>query len=230
MSAAHIAILSDDPASRRRLRSLLAIQNYLVCDTVAGEAIDLVLLDICDGSASIPESCYALRADSDVAVIVLARRATEGEKIAALDAGADDFLVHPFSDSELLARIRVVLRRRPVAHLERTMVELDGLRIDLATRRVISGARQSHLTPKEAGLLACLLQNPNATVPHWRLLRAVWGQPCRDQGACLRVMVNQLRRKIERDPGNPRYLVTERWVGYRFQLPEERAARSINGF
>lgn len=218
MSPGRIAILSDDATSRRRLRSVLAIQNYQICDLPA--AVDLVLLDV---AAPPRELCSEIRAGSDAALIVLARSASDVERASALDAGADDILTHPISTCELLARIRAALRRRPGFPSGRESVDLEGVRIDLATRRVIAGSKQLHLTPKEFELLGCLLEYRNTTVPHSRLLRVVWGQQCREHGACLRVVVNQLRRKIELDPGRPRYLITERWVGYRFQLPDGMA-------
>jgi two-component system KDP operon response regulator KdpE len=221
MSAGRIAILSDDAIARRRLRSVLAIQNYQVCETPA--VADLVLLD---AVAPQREQCTELRADSDASLIVLAHSASDIEKAALLDAGADDILTYPVSTCELLARIRVALRRRPNLPTGSFSVDLEGVHIDLASRRVVADGRKFHLTPKEFELLGCLLENRNTTVPHSRLLRAIWGQQCRDQGACLRVMVNQLRRKIEPDPGNPKYLVTERWVGYRLELPESLEQRA----
>ena len=186
MSAAHIALLGDDPASRRRLRSVLSLQNYFTYDAPSGayglpfrhrSPVDLVIMDVCGCVADLSDLLYALRSSSDVAVIVLARNASEAQRIAALDAGADDFLTYPFSNSELLARIRVVLRRRPAQSRQWNAVELDGVRIDLALRRVVDGARHLHLTPKETDLLVCLLENQNVTVPHSGLLRAVWAQP-----------------------------------------------------
>jgi len=168
------------------------------------------------------EACRAIRSGSEVSIIMLTVRDSEQDKVAALDAGADDYITKPFSTPELLARIRAALRRMPSsAEGGSQSVHLDDIEINLATRRVISSGREIRLTPKEFGLLQYLLANPNVPIPHGRLLQAVWGPDYGDQVEYLRVFVNQLRKKIEPDPAHPRYLLTEPWVGYRFALPEK---------
>jgi two-component system KDP operon response regulator KdpE len=144
----------------------------------------------------------------------------EQDKVAALDAGADDYITKPFSMPELLARIRAALRRLPTStEGGAESIRLDTVEINLATRRVISRTGEIRLTPKEFDLLQFFVGNPNVPIPHSRLLQAVWGPDYGNQVEYLRVFVNQLRKKIEPDPSKPRYLLTEPWVGYRFELP-----------
>ena len=152
---------------------------------------------------------------------MLTVRNTEQDKVTALDAGADDYITKPFGMPELLARIRAALRRLPAppAGSEAATIRLEGVEIDLAGRRVRRGELETRLTPKEFDLLSYLLANPNAAIPHTRLLQAVWGPDYGGEVEYLRVFVNQLRKKIEPDPAKPRYLLTEPWVGYRFVLP-----------
>jgi two-component system KDP operon response regulator KdpE len=153
-------------------------------------------------------------------VILLSAVGEEREKIAALDAGADDYVTKPFGTSELLARIRAALRRVPLtgdpAH---RLIELAGLEINLETRRVAKEGKQVRLTPKEFDLLHYLVTNPNVPIPHAKLLQAVWGPDYGQEVEYLRVFINQLRKKIEPQPSKPRYIVTEPWVGYRFVMP-----------
>ena len=167
-------------------------------------------------------ACREMRAGSDVAIIMLTVRNSEQDKVNALDAGADDYITKPFGMPELLARIRAALRRLPVASgSAEEIVYLSGIEIDLSTRRVRKGEAEVRLTPKEFDLLHYLIANPNVVIPHVKLLQAVWGPDYGDQVEYLRVFVNQLRRKIEPDPSAPRYLLTEPWVGYRFDLPQK---------
>jgi two-component system KDP operon response regulator KdpE len=148
-------------------------------------------------------------------------RDSEPDKVAALDAGADDYVTKPFGMPELSARIRAALRRLPVAaESGAESIHLGAIEVNLATRRVISKTGEVRLTPKEFDLLRYLLSNPNVPIPHGRLLQAVWGPDYGDQVEYLRVFINQLRKKIESDPSRPCYILTEPWVGYRFALPE----------
>jgi len=233
MSLNRILIVDDEPQSRRALRSILAALRYEVHVARSAEQalqclqcnrIDLIILaSNLSGSGRI-KTCTEVRSISEAALIILAKLDSEEEKIAALDAGADDYITKPYSTPELLARIRVVLRRLPRSAIiwEQDPVRLDGRQISLATRRVISQSRQIRLTPKEFDLLQYFIANPNLTIPHAKLLQAVWGPEYGRQVEYLRTFINQLRKKIEPDPAHPRYLLTEPWVGYRFAAPAEQ--------
>jgi len=149
---------------------------------------------------------------------VLSVRDQERQKIEALDAGADDFVTKPFSMNELLARVRANLRRTPRQQdAPADLIELGDFRIDLATRAVLVSGREVKLTPKEFELLLYLSQHPHRVIPHRTLLAAVWGGNSTEQPEYLRVFIGQLRKKIETNAAEPRYLLTERWVGYRFE-------------
>lgn len=234
MKLNRILVVDEEPQSRRALRSMLAAQRYEVHEARTVEPalrrlgrnrIDLVILASNLPGAEEIKACTEVRASSDAALIILATLDSEQERIAALDAGADDYLTKPFSTPELLARIRVVLRRLPKSAItELEPVQLGGLQISLATRRVISHTRQSRLTPKEFDLLHYFIANPNLTIPHAKLLQTVWGPEYGHQVEYLRTFINQLRKKIEPDPAHPRYLLTEPWVGYRFAVPAQQFA------
>ncbi len=229
MSTGRILVVDDEPQIRRVLRATLTSQGYEFYEARTGEdaldairanRFDLVLLDVNMPGMGGLETCRAIRSGSEVAVIMLTVRDSEQDKVAALDAGADDYITKPFSTPELLARIRAALRRMPATpEGGPRSLHLDGIEINLATRRVITNGKEVRLTPKEFGLLQYLLANPNVPIPHGRLLQAVWGPDYGDQVEYLRVFINQLRKKIEPNPAQPRYLLTEPWVGYRFALP-----------
>lgn len=228
MTTGKILIVDDEPQIRRVLRVTLTTHGYEVQDARSGEEamlrlresrFDLVLLDMNMPGIGGLDACREIRATSEVAIIMLTVRNSEMDKVAALDAGADDYVTKPFSTPELLARIRAALRRLPVG--EESVAEslrFEDLEINLATRRVIANGRETRLTPKEFDLLRYLVANPNIPIPHGRLLQAVWGPDYGDQVEYLRVFINQLRKKIEADPSHPRYLLTEPWVGYRFAI------------
>jgi len=232
MSSGRILVVDDEPQIRRVLRATLTGQGYEFYEARTGEEaleairanrFDLLLLDVNMPGMGGLETCRAIRSGSEVAIIMLTVRDSEQDKVAALDAGADDYVTKPFSTPELLARIRAAMRRMPSSPEGGPQsVRLDDLEINLATRRVISNGREVRLTPKEFGLLQYLIANPNVPIPHGRLLQAVWGPDYGDQVEYLRVFMNQLRKKIEKDPAHPRYLLTEPWVGYRFALPEKQ--------
>ena len=187
---------------------------------VREQRFDLILLDVNMPGMGGLAACREIRAGSDAAIIMLTVRNSEQDKVTALDAGADDYITKPFGMPELLARIRAALRRVSAAQgSEEQVVRLDGVEIDLASRRIRKGGGETRLTPKEFDLLHYLLANPNLVIPHTKLLQAVWGPDYGDQIEYLRVFVNQLRKKIEPDPSNPRYLMTEPWIGYRLNLP-----------
>jgi two-component system, OmpR family, KDP operon response regulator KdpE len=231
MSAAgRILVVDDEPQIRRVLRTTLAAQGYEVFDAKTGEEallairdqrFDVVLLDMNMPGMGGLAACRELRAGSDAGIIMLTVRNSEQDKVIALDAGADDYITKPFGMPELLARIRASLRRLPVSpgRGNEGLIRLDGVEIDLVARRVRKGGEEARLTPKEFDLLQYLLANANTVIPHTKLLQAVWGPDYGDQVEYLRVFANQLRKKIEPDPSKPRYLLTEPWVGYRFELP-----------
>ncbi|MFN0169464.1 MAG: response regulator transcription factor [Bryobacteraceae bacterium] len=233
MRVGRILVVDDEPQIRRVLRASLTAQGYEVqaartgedaLESVRNSRFDLVLLDMSMPGMGGLEACREIRAGSEIAIIMLTVRGSEQDKVAALDAGADDYITKPFGMPELLARIRAALRRLPTASeggIE--SVRLEDLEINLTMRRVISKGREIRLTPKEFDLLHYLVANPNIPIPHTKLLQAVWGPDYGDQVEYLRVFINQLRKKIEPDPSHPRYLLTEPWVGYRFAKPANGA-------
>jgi two-component system KDP operon response regulator KdpE len=228
VSTGSILIVDDEPQIRRVLRTTLASEGYEVSDARSGEEalerlraghLDLVLLDVNMPGMGGLEACRQIRATSDVAIIMVTVRSDEPDKILALDAGADDYVTKPFSMPELLARIRAALRRLPVPPSGGTqIITLDGTEINMATRRVKNKTGEVRLTPKEYDLLNYLAANPGVPIPHGKLLQSIWGPDYGGEVEYLRVFVNQLRKKIEPDPAHPRFLLTEPWVGYRFNL------------
>jgi two-component system KDP operon response regulator KdpE len=225
MSTATILVVDDEPQIRRTMRTTLASHGYTVIEALSGEEalekvraekIDLILLDVNLPKMSGVETCRELRATGDVPIIMLTVRNSERDKVMALDAGADDYVVKPFSVEELMARIRAALRR--VAPGEATPpFESDELSIDFEKRVVKVKGAPVRLTPKEFELLRVLVANAGKAQAHRRLLQAVWGPDYGDETEYLRVFINQLRKKIEPDPRNPRYIHTDPWVGYRFE-------------
>jgi two-component system, OmpR family, KDP operon response regulator KdpE len=229
MSSGRILIVDDDPQIRRVLRTSLVAQGYEIddvrngedaLDRVRNERFDLIILDMNMPGIGGVETCRALRSGSDVAIIMLTVRDGEQDKVQALDAGADDYVTKPFSFPEFLARIRATLRRVNAAADTAQVLRLDEIEVNFLTRRVTIDDREVRLTPKELDLLQYFVAHPNVPLSHARLLQAVWGPDYREQVEYLRVFVNQLRKKIEKDPSSPRYLLTEPWVGYRLNLPE----------
>jgi two-component system KDP operon response regulator KdpE len=225
LSAGKILVVDDEPQIRRIMRETLTTEGYEVDDARNGiEALeklrefrpDLILLDINMPEMSGIEVCKAIRKDSTVAIIMLTVRKSETDKVAALDAGADDFVTKPFSTPELLARVRAALRRLPAAPGSAQRVELGSLTIDFSTRTVSRAGVSSHLTPKELDVLRYLASHPNQAISHREILQAVWGPDYGDQVDYLRVVVKNLRKKIEQRPEEPHFIRTEPWVGYRF--------------
>jgi two-component system KDP operon response regulator KdpE len=228
MSSARILVTDDDPQIRRVLRTALVAQGYEVVaarngeealERMRDEKLDLIILDMNMPGMGGLETCRLIRSTSDVALIMLTVRDAESDKVEALDAGADDYITKPFSSPELLARIRAALRRTPQLSSETQVVKFDDVEINFSLRRVIVGTREARLTPKEFELLQYLVAHPNVPIPHTKLLQSVWGPDYGDEVEYLRVFVNQLRKKIEKNPSTPKYLLTEPWVGYRFHLP-----------
>ena len=185
--------------------------------TFRREMPDLVLLDLNMPGMGGLDTCRELRAFSEVPVIILSVRNSEQDKVAALDAGADDYVTKPFGMQELLARIRAALRRAPSPPEGAPgMFRSEDLEIDFAARRVRLKDGEVRLTPKEFDLLRYLVAHAGKPVPHRELLQAVWGPDYGDETEYLRVFINQLRKKIEPNPSHPRFVLTEPWVGYRF--------------
>ena len=212
------------------MRTTLTGAGYEIEDAKTGEEAlqkvreyrpDLVLLDINMPGMGGLAACRAIRADTNIAIIMLTVRNSEADKVDALDAGADDFITKPFSTPELLARMRAALRRLPVSQSSPARLRFGRLQIDFTARTVANGTTTAHLTPKELDLLRYLTQHPNEAVAHRELLQAVWGPDYGDQVDYLRVFIKNLRKKLELNPEHPEYITTEPWVGYRFNgLPE----------
>lgn len=230
MNEQTIMVVDDEPQLRRVMRATLTGLGYIVLDAKTGEEAieklhhdppDIILLDLNMPGIGGLETCRAIRGGSDVPIIVLSVRNTERDKVEALDAGADDYITKPFGIQELLARIRAALRRGPGTGGEQGPNEIHTghLDVDFVARRVMAGGNPVRLTPKEFDLLRILVANANRAVPHRKLLQSVWGPDYGDEIEYLRVFVNALRKKIEPNPSTPQYLVTEPWVGYRFNLP-----------
>ena len=226
MSSGRILIVDDEPQIRRVVLVILTGAGYEVVDARSGEAAllkfreflpDLVLLDLNMPGMGGLETCRAIRGTSDVPIIVLTVRSTEDDKVEALDAGADDYITKPFGKKELLARIRAAMRRAPTASASGPHKFVsDDLEIDFESRKVLSGGKIVRLTPKEFELLRYLVAHPGKPVPHRELLQAVWGPDYGDQTDYLRVFITHLRKKLEPNPAQPKYILTEPWVGYRF--------------
>jgi two-component system KDP operon response regulator KdpE len=223
-----ILVVDDEPEIRRALRAALRPHGYEVEVVSTGnEALraaaerrpDLVILDLRLPDMDGREVCLRLRAWSRVPVIVLSVADDERTKIAALDTGADDYLVKPFSAGELLARIRAA-RRRAQEDVLLPVIQLGELRIDRVARTVALAGRPVRLTPKEYDLLTYLAANPGRVLTHRMILGHVWGPEYGDEVQYLRVFVRSLRRKIEPDPEHPRYILTDIGVGYHFPAPE----------
>ena len=221
MMTARILVVDDDAAIRSSLAQRLGEQSYSVSlanDGAHGaklfdvELPDLVLTDLAMPNADGFSLIHHVRASGDTPIVVLSVRGGDADKIRALDLGADDFMVKPFSTPELLARIRAQLRRIG----SRSQLEFPDLSIDVERRRVVQGTRELRLTPTELAILELLAHKAGRPVTFDEIIAAVWkGAPGTTNDA-VRVHVGALRRKIEPDPSNPRYLVTEPWIGYRF--------------
>jgi len=233
MSAGKILVVDDEPQIRRVMRTTLVANGYEMSEARSGEdalemlrneRYDLVLLDVNMPGLGGIATCRAIRSERpglDLAVIMLTVRNDERDKVQALDAGADDYVTKPYSTPELLARIRAAMRRSPLVQEARPKrVILEGVEIDFETHQVTTRGKQVHLTAKELDLLSYLVAHPNKVLTRRELLQAVWGPDYGDENEYLRVFTNRLRKKIEPNPGKPRYLLTEPWTGYRFQLPE----------
>ena len=223
-----VVVIEDDPQIRRFLRTLLPAEGFDVHEAETGERglveaatrkPDLVILDLGLPDLDGVEVVRRLREWSTVPVIILSARAREQDKVAALDAGADDYLTKPFGAGELLARLRAARRRAAQAApgQEEPVYVIGALRVDVARHQVVESGREIHLTPTEFKLLALLARNAGRVLTHRQLLKEVWGQAYLDNTHHLRVQMHGLRHKLEPEPVRPRYLLTEPGVGYRLQ-------------
>ena len=233
MSSATILVVDDDSQIRRVMRTALSSHGYTITEArngeeaikkVRAERLDLIILDLNMPDMDGIEVCREIRVVSNLPIIMLTVRSADKDKVRALDAGADDYVVKPFGIDELLARIRAALRRAPGEAVE-TSVLTKEMHLDFDNRNIIVQGKSVHLTPKEFELLRELVTNAGKPVSHRRLLQAVWGPDYGEETESLRVMVNQLRKKIEPDPANPRFIRTEPWIGYRFVLPQESVVK-----
>ncbi len=220
-----VLVVDDEQAIRRYLHASLNAHGYVVSEATSGqEAIaqaaadhpDLIILDLGLPDLDGLEVTRRLREWSQVPIIILSVREQESDKIAALDAGADDYLTKPFSTGELMARMRAAVRRQAHASGE-PVYQLDQLNVDLSRRLVTLEGQEVALTPTEYDLLRLLVINAGKVLTHQQLLRQIWGGTYEDEMHLLRVNVSNLRRKIEPDPARPHYIVTEPGVGYRIR-------------
>ncbi len=221
-----VIVVEDEANLRRFVRLALEAEG---CDVFEADSVkrglietgtrkpDLLVLDLGLPDGDGIDLIRELRTWSEIPIIVLSARTAEAEKVAALDAGADDYLTKPFGSAELLARIRAHLRRRQRAGTDGpSQVEFGAVKIDLGRRLVEKDGAQLHLTPIEFRLLAYLLANPDCVLTHRQLLKAVWGPSHAEDSHYVRVYMGQLRKKLEADPANPDHIVTEPGIGYRF--------------
>jgi two-component system KDP operon response regulator KdpE len=226
-----ILVVDDDTSTRRALRATLAGMGFTVVEAARGEEalslvrvswFDAVLLDVDMPGMGGVETCRSIRrAIARLPVLMLTVMSSEDDKVLALDAGADDYITKPFQIRELTARLRSAVRRRSAQDANRDAPIRHGrLELDPVKYRVMKNGRPIHLTPKEFEMLHYLMMHAGEPIPHARLLKSVWGPEYGNELEYLRTFVRQLRKKIEDDPANPRYLLTDAYVGYRFSEQE----------
>lgn len=226
----NILVVDDEAQITRVLKTMLSAQGYgirtaadgkLALEEIKSWSPDLVITDLRMPNMDGLELCRRIRIESRIPIIVLSVKGEETIKVEALDAGADDYVTKPFNVNELLARVRAALRRTAVPEQGDTpVIALGDFRIDIPGRRVEVRNQEVHLTPKEFDLLVFLAKHPGKVVTHRALLAAVWGPNSVQQPEYLRVFVGHLRKKLEPDENASRYIVTEPWVGYRFEPGE----------
>jgi two-component system KDP operon response regulator KdpE len=230
-----VLIIEDEPAIRAVLRVLLQTEGYrcVEADTALRAEIearshkpDLLLIDLGLPDGDGLTVIRRVRAWSQVPIVVLSARTMEEQKIAALDAGADDYVTKPFSAPELLARLRAALRRDVRGSAPVALLQFGPLQVDLARREARGGAGEVHLTPLEYRVLACLARHLGSIVMQRQLIREVWGPERQDDSRSLRVCIKNLRAKLEPDPPQPRYLITETGLGYRLRADDEAVPRA----
>lgn len=230
----NVLVVDDEPQITRVLRTTLSSNGFMVRTAGDGdEALevmrswspDLVITDLSMPNMAGIELCRRIRSKSNIPIIVLSVRGEEKIKVEALDAGADDYVTKPFNINELLARVRAGLRRSgmPAPEREVNEIEIGDFKINLATRSVLVRDREVRLTPKEFDLLTYMANHPGRVITHRALLVAVWGGNSTEQPEYLRVFVNHLRKKLEPEDGSVKYILTEPWVGYRFEPGEEKS-------
>jgi two-component system KDP operon response regulator KdpE len=221
-----ILVVDDEPQIRRALRANLVARDFDVDAVATGEEAlaaaarnhpDLVILDLGLPGMDGIEVVHGLRGWTNVPILVLSARDAEAEKVAALDAGADDYVTKPFGMDELLARLRAALRRQ-LPDADSPVVATADFTVDLATKRIHRDGAEVHLTPTEWHVLEVLVRNPGRLVSQRLLLQEVWGPQYETETNYLRLYLAQLRRKLEPEPSQPRYLITEPGMGYRFVL------------
>jgi two-component system, OmpR family, KDP operon response regulator KdpE len=224
IDTARVLVVDDEPQITRVLRTVLTSQGYEVQTAGEGESAlaiftewhpELVITDLFMPRMDGLELCKRIRAVSNVPIIVLSVKGEERTKVEALDLGVDDYVTKPFGTDELLARVRAALRRATGTAADVPSFEVGDFRVDLEGRRVHARGAEVRLTPKEFDLFVYFARHPNKVITHRTLLQAVWGEASQEQPEYLRVFMGQLRKKLEPDPSNPKYLVTEPWVGYR---------------
>ncbi len=225
METKKILVVDDEFQITRVLKRSLQAHRYDVRSASDGESglelfndfhPDLVITDLQMPAMNGIELCREIRKISEIPIIVLSVKGEEKTKVEALDAGADDYITKPFGMDELLARVRATLRRAPDEKKEEIFLEIGDFSIDLASHKITVREKEVHLTPKEFELLTYLLKNHGKVLTHRNLLGAIWGGNFTEQTEYLRVFVGNLRKKIEPNPAKPQYILTEPWVGYRF--------------
>ncbi len=229
----NVLIVDDEPSLRKVLRTSLSAGGFSVEEARSGDealeaaqhrTFDLVLLDINMPGMGGVETCRRLRdLTPRTGIVMVTVRDTEGDKVQSLEAGADDYLTKPFRLRELIARLRAVLRRtRAIETGKLPILQAGSLTMDLQRRILWRSGLPVHLSPKEFDLLSFMMQNQGAPLMHARLLRSVWGPEYGNELEYLRSYVRMLRKKIEDDPSNPGYILTEPWIGYRFRNPSDQ--------
>jgi len=231
-----VLVVDDEPLVASALSHVLATEGYQVRTAVEGRHAlarfhewhpGLVITDLSMAPMNGIKLCRRIRAESDVPIIVASGESGEDTKIRALDGGADDYLVKPINTGEFLARVRAVLRRSAAASDSAGSFNAGEFVIDLDARHVYVRGNEVRLTPKEFDLLVYLARRPNHVVRYTRLLSAVWGVEYSEHREYLHVFMRQLRKKLEEEPSRPRYLLTDPWIGYRFNA--DRADRNREG-
>jgi two-component system, OmpR family, KDP operon response regulator KdpE len=229
VTAPHILVVDDEPQITRVLRTSLSAQGYDIRVANTGEMAleimkdwspNLIITDLSMPSVDGVQLTRQVRAISQIPIVVLSVRDKEQQKVEALDAGADDYVTKPFGMNELLARVRANLRRVRIENAPDAVINVGDFVVDTAAHKVTVRGNEVRLTPKEFDLLVYMARRPGKVITHRTLLGAIWGGQSTEQVEYLRVFVGQLRKKLEPDSSSPRYIVTEPWVGYRFE-PEE---------